>query len=93
LQEEHDEIQIRNRETAERLERESQERIKAFKNKKVEQKLAEVAREESEIIEKKVKYEKIRNKTMDKTKDNLKNSSDEVNSRKFKDVYIWINNE
>lgn len=93
MQEEHDEIQIRNRETAERLERESQERIKAFKNKKVEQKLAEVAREESEIIEKKVKYEKIRNKTMDKTKDNLKNSSDEVNSRKFKDVYIWINNE
>jgi hypothetical protein len=93
LQEEHDEIQARNRENAERLERESQERIKAFKNKKVEQKLAEVAREESEIIEKKVKYEKIRNKTMDKTKDNLKNSSDEVNSRKFKDVYIWINNE
>lgn len=93
MQEEHDEIQARNRENAERLERESQERIKAFKNKKVEQKLAEVAREESEIIEKKVKYEKIRNKTMDKTKDNLKNSSDEVNSRKFKDVYIWINNE
>lgn len=93
MQEEHDEIQARNRENAERLERESQERIKAFKNKKVEQKLAEVAREESEIIEKKVKYEKIRNKTIDKTKDNLKNSSDEVNSRKFKDVYIWINNE
>jgi len=93
LQEEHDEIQVRNREIAERLERESQERIKAFKNKKVEQKLADIAREESEIIEKKVKYEKIRNKTMDKTKDNLKNSSDEVNSRKFKDVYLWINNE
>jgi hypothetical protein len=36
LQEEHDEIQARNRENAERLERESQERIKAFKNKKVE---------------------------------------------------------
>jgi hypothetical protein len=44
----------------------------------VDKKLKEVTQEESELIEKKVKYEKLRNKTMDKVKDNLKQSSDEV---------------
>jgi len=44
----------------------------------VDKKLKELTQEESELIEKKVKYEKLRNKTMDKVKDNLKQSSDEV---------------
>lgn len=59
----------------------------------VDKKLKEVTQEESELIEKKVKYEKLRNKTMDKVKDNLKQSSDEVYTRKFKDLYIWVGNE
>ena len=57
-----------------------------IQNKNGWKKIKEVTEEESELIEKKVKYEKIRNKTMDKVKDNLKHSSDDVNTRKFKDV-------
>jgi len=52
----------------------------------IDKKLSEAAQQESESMDRKVKYEKIRNKTLDKNNDNLKKSGDDVNTRKFKDV-------